>query len=56
MALRLHNSLTQSVETLQPIDPKMVRMYTCGPTVYHFVHIGNFRTFIFQDTLRRYIL
>ena len=56
MALKLYNSLTQSVEPLQLIDSKMVRMYTCGPTVYHFVHIGNFRTFIFQDTLRRYIL
>ncbi len=56
MALKLNNSLTQSVEPLQPIDPGIVRMYTCGPTVYHYAHIGNFRTFVLQDVLRRYIL
>ena len=55
MALRLKNTLTSEVEELQPLDGEKVRMYTCGPTVYDFVHIGNFRTFVFQDLLRRYI-
>lgn len=53
MALRLHNTLTQELEEFRPQDGKTVRMYTCGPTVYHYVHIGNFRTFTFQDILRR---
>src|SRR5512145_2611108 len=53
MALRLNNTLTQELEEFRPQDGKTVRMYTCGPTVYHFVHIGNFRTFTFQDILRR---
>ncbi|MCZ6486274.1 MAG: cysteine--tRNA ligase [Acidobacteria bacterium] len=55
MALKLHNTLTSELEELKPLDGKTVRMYTCGPTVYDFVHIGNFRTFVFQDLLRRYI-
>ncbi len=53
MPLRFHNTLTQRLEEFQPLDGKTVRMYTCGPTVYSFVHIGNFRTFTFQDILRR---
>ncbi|HSR68179.1 MAG TPA: cysteine--tRNA ligase [Acidobacteriota bacterium] len=56
MALRLYNTLTRKVEPLRPLEDEHVRMYTCGPTVYNYVHIGNFRTFIFQDLLRRYIL
>ena len=56
MALRLFNTLTQRVEEFAPLENQSVRMYTCGPTVYHYVHIGNFRTFIFQDILRRYLL
>ena len=56
MALRLFNTLTQRVEEFAPLENQSVRMYTCGPTVYHHVHIGNFRTFIFQDILRRYLL
>ncbi|MBI1899191.1 MAG: cysteine--tRNA ligase [Acidobacteria bacterium] len=55
MALRFYNTLTQRVEEFAPTDGKTVRMYTCGPTVYHFVHIGNFRTFTFQDVLRRWL-
>jgi cysteinyl-tRNA synthetase len=55
MALRFHNTLTQQVEPFTPADGKTVRMYTCGPTVYNFVHIGNFRTFTFQDVLRRWL-
>ncbi|MBA3972706.1 MAG: cysteine--tRNA ligase [Candidatus Solibacter sp.] len=53
MPLRFHNTLTQQLEDFQPLDGKTVRMYTCGPTVYSYVHIGNFRTFTFQDILRR---
>jgi cysteinyl-tRNA synthetase len=53
MALRFHNTLTQRLEEFVPADGKTVRMYTCGPTVYSFVHVGNFRTFAFQDILRR---
>ncbi|MGH9717414.1 MAG: cysteine--tRNA ligase [Candidatus Acidiferrales bacterium] len=50
----LHNTLTNQVEPLVPIHPGEVRIYTCGPTVYSFAHIGNFRTFVFQDVLRRF--
>ena len=53
MALRFYNTLTQRLEEFAPRDGKTVRMYTCGPTVYRYVHIGNFRTFTFQDILRR---
>jgi cysteinyl-tRNA synthetase len=53
MPLRFYNTLPQQLEEFSPADGKTVRMYTCGPTVYHFVHIGNFRTFTFQDLLRR---
>ena len=53
MGLQFHNTLTQRQEPFAPLDGKTVRMYTCGPTVYSFVHIGNFRTFSFQDILRR---
>ncbi len=52
--IRLHNTLTNRLEPLQPQHPGEVRMYTCGPTVYDFAHIGNFRTFVFQDVLRRF--
>lgn len=55
MALRFYNTLTQKVEEFAPLDGKTVRMYTCGPTVYNFVHIGNLRTFTFQDLLRRWL-
>ncbi len=55
MALRFKNSYSRQVEEFKPIDEGKVRMYTCGPTVYLFAHIGNFRTFIFEDLLRRYL-
>ena len=55
MALKLYNTLTRRIEEFQPLHPPEVRMYTCGPTVYDFVHIGNFRTFMFQDIVRRYL-
>ncbi len=47
------NTLTRRVEDFRPLEPGHVRMYTCGPTVYNFVHIGNLRTFLFEDVLRR---
>ena len=55
MALRIQNTLSRSVEELQPAEPGHVRLYTCGPTVYNFAHIGNFRAYIFEDLLRRYL-
>ncbi|MBU3076353.1 cysteine--tRNA ligase [Sphingomonas quercus] len=51
--LTLFNSLTRSLEVFTPIDPKMVRLYSCGPTVYNFAHLGNLRAYVFTDTLRR---
>ncbi len=51
----LHNTLTGRTEPFVPLTPGEVRMYTCGPTVYDFAHIGNFRTFVFQDILRRFL-
>src|SRR5437660_9345363 len=53
--LRLHNTLSGKTEPFVPLRAGEVRMYTCGPTVYDFAHIGNFRTFVFQDILRRYL-
>src|SRR5271156_2804168 len=53
--IRLHNTLTNRVEPLTTVHPGEVRIYTCGPTVYAFAHIGNFRTFMFQDILRRFL-
>ena len=51
--LKLRNSLTKNIEDLKPIKEGHVGLYTCGPTVYDHVHIGNLRTYIFEDTLRR---
>jgi cysteinyl-tRNA synthetase len=53
MALRFYNTLSQQLEEFSPARDNTVRMYTCGPTVYDFAHIGNFRTFVFVDILRR---
>ena len=55
MPIRLYNTLTRQIDDFKPLEGNTVRMYTCGPTVYAFAHIGNFRTFIFQDVLRRYL-
>jgi cysteinyl-tRNA synthetase len=54
--LKLHNTLTGADEELRTIEEGVVRLYTCGPTVYDYAHIGNFRTFCFQDLLRRYLV
>ncbi len=53
--LRFFNTLTRQIEDFQPLEDGKVRMYICGPTVWNFAHIGNFRTFVFGDILRRYI-
>ena len=53
MNLTFYNTLTHKKEEFKPIDEKLVKMYSCGPTVYSYAHIGNFRTYIFMDTLRR---
>lgn len=55
MALRFYNTLAGRVEEFQPIEDKKVRIYTCGLTVYGYAHIGNYRTFVFQDILRRFL-
>lgn len=55
MPLRLFNTLSGKVEEFRTIEPKRVRMYSCGPTVYDYGHIGNFRTFIAVDILRRFL-
>ncbi len=51
--VNIYNTLTRKVETFKPIKDKEVSIYSCGPTVYHFVHLGNLRAYVFADTLRR---
>ncbi|MFH1663577.1 MAG: cysteine--tRNA ligase [archaeon] len=53
--LKLYNSLTKKKQAFKPLKAKEVKMYTCGPTVYDFAHIGNFRAYVFEDLLRRYL-
>src|SRR5579864_7242873 len=55
MALRLYNTMSSRVEEFRPLRDNEVRMYACGPTVYDYGHIGNFRTFIAVDILRRFL-
>jgi len=55
MALHLYNTLTNKVEEFHPLEDNLVRMYNCGPTVYDFAHIGNFRTFVAIDIMRRFL-
>ena len=52
--MQLYNSLTRKKEEFVPNEPGKVKMYTCGPTVYHFAHIGNLRTYIMEDVLEKY--
>jgi cysteinyl-tRNA synthetase len=54
--IRLHNTLSGRVEGFVPIDPGAVKLYTCGPTVYDFPHIGNWRSYVFEDLLKRFLL
>ena len=56
MSLQFYNSLKKEKEIFQPIEKGKVGLYTCGPTVYDYAHIGNFRTFMFEDLLKRWLL
>ena len=51
--LRLHNTASGKLDDLRPIEPGVVRFYTCGPTVYNYAHIGNLRTYVSEDVIRR---
>lgn len=53
MQIRIYNSLSRSLEPFSPVDPSCIRMYSCGPTVYNYAHIGNMRAFLFADLLQR---
>ena len=53
--IQLHNTMSGRKEAFATLNPGVVNIYTCGPTVYDFAHIGNFRTFVFQDLLRRFL-
>ena len=55
MSLSFYNTLTRQVQPFEPLEGNVVKMYTCGPTVYDSAHIGNFRTFVFYDVLRRWL-
>jgi cysteinyl-tRNA synthetase len=55
MTLRLLNTYTRKLQKFVPLKKNTVKMYTCGPTVWDYAHIGNFRTYVFQDVLRRYL-
>ena len=52
--MKLYNTLTREKEEFVPREPGKVSMYTCGPTVYHYAHIGNLRTYIMEDVLEKY--
>ena len=54
--LRFYNSLSKMKEDFIPIEKGKVKIYTCGPTVYDYAHIGNFRTFLFEDFLKRTLI
>ena len=56
MALQLYNTLTRTKEPFIPLKDKSVGLYTCGPTVYNYMHIGNLRSFLFEDILKRILL
>jgi cysteinyl-tRNA synthetase len=56
MTLRLRNTLTRAVEPVEPVDGERLRMYACGPTVYRYAHVGNLRTFLLADLIRRAVL
>ena len=55
MALRLYNTLDRAVVPFEPFDPPRVRIYACGPTIYDYAHVGNYRSFVVYDLLRRYL-
>ena len=53
--VKVFNTLTREKEEFKPIEPGKVGIYTCGPTVYDYAHIGNFRAFLFEDLLKRWL-
>ena len=53
--MKLYNSLTRTKDEFVPNEPGKVKMYTCGPTVYHYAHIGNLRSYIMEDVLEKYL-
>ena len=53
--MKIYNSATRQREDFVPNNPDIVKMYTCGPTVYHFAHIGNLRSYIMEDILEKYL-
>ena len=53
MSIKFYNTLTRKKEEFKPINEKEIKMYSCGPTVYYFAHIGNLRAYLFMDNLRR---
>ncbi len=53
--MQIYNTLTRTKEELIPVEPGVIRLYTCGPTVYHYAHIGNLRTYIMEDILEKYL-
>ena len=55
MSLQFYNTMARRLEPFAPLEPGHVRLYTCGPTVYNHAHIGNFRAYVFEDLLRRYL-
>ena len=55
MPIRFFNTFSRQLEDFVPLEPGIVRLYTCGPTVYNFAHIGNFRAYVFEDLLQRHL-
>ena len=55
MEIKFQNTLSGKLEVFTPLKPGLAKLYTCGPTVYDYAHIGNFRTFVFEDLLRRFL-
>ena len=53
MPIKFYNTINRKIQIFKPLDKRAIRIYTCGPTVYNFAHIGNLRTYIFEDVLRR---
>ena len=56
MSIRFYNTINRKKVKFEPITPGKVKLYTCGPTVYDTAHIGNFRTFLFEDLLKRFLI
>ena len=55
MSFKIYNTMNRQLEELVPLTDNHVRLYTCGPTVYNYAHIGNYRAYMFEDLLRRWI-